>query len=618
MELLYVWIKQFKGINELGLNFSNKYYFNYIENEKKVSINQRSNYIPSFFGANISNLTAIVGENGTGKTTILRYLIEYISGGIHNHADEQGCIFFKLGEQLYYFSTFDIIIEASSINKTIIHIDNTEKIRSSVITIFASNTFDPTSYYARDYLTGQLGDTKNLSTWFLLYSDYQNKTGEDAFIHNLTFEQRFSSFASQEFIRMVRLLRWLNSKDAKGHPFPVNLPKYLNLKLYFNENENYTQVLKKVNNELIKYFKITQNNKNGYLLQTLLVSLSYFMNEIKFINGPDVIFKAYNSLPEYILDYIKNNVYENNPKDSIISEIHRILYNILKKDENHILHESLGKIQAFLEKLDRFIQTPNVEISKDFNFMSVELSKANKSALEYLIDEYYNADRISGFADFFFSHTHGGDSTISSGEYAMLILFARLNSIKVDSRKPLIILIDEAELALHPQWQKEFIYHFTDFITERFSSHKVQIIITAHSPFILSDMPQNSVVLLKKQNGKSIVENSLEKKTSTFGANIHELFTDSFFLQNGLMGEFARKKIADLINEIKDTIQISKEDYELNYKSRIAIIGEPLIQSKLFELVAQKVDHDVIDSIIEQRVHEIEILKQIKNKKRND
>lgn len=625
MELLFVWINQYKGIRELPLNFSNEYLFSYEKKNKKITINAKPSFIPKFFGDNITNLTAIVGENGTGKTSALRYIIEYLSDGSYNHSDDETVVFVKSGKQIQYYSTVELKIESNIDVGKINRIPDTDKIRSSAITIFASNTFDPTSYYSEDYLKGQLGETKNISTMYLLYSDYQNRTGEDAFRKNLTYEDRFSSFSSQEFIRMVRLLRWLNSKEDKGRPFPVAVPPLLNLKLYFNKNENFNNQLSELTEEAMRYFNelseatsiyfnMPRSSKNRFMLQAFLSSIYHFINEIKFISGPEFISEAYKTVPSKILEYIKNNEYENHPQNSIVPEMHDIFYYILQNDNSQVLNEPISKIQSFLQKLDDFVQKRDVKISKDYRLFSVELTKANKTALEDLIEEYFKTDRISGFAEFFFSHSPGMESTLSSGEYAMLILFARLNSLKLEYKKPLIILMDEAELALHPQWQKEFIYHFTDFISERFSSHNVQIIITAHSPFILSDMPSNCVILLKKENGKSIVVDGFANRTSTFGANIHELFTESFFLKDGLMGEFARKKIAGLIEELNDKVEISKEEFENSYKKRIEIIGEPFLQAKLFELVAKKSNNDVIDSIIEQRSIEIEILKKMKKK----
>ena len=84
------------------------------------------------------------------------------------------------------------------------------------------------------------------------------------------------------------------------------------------------------------------------------------------------------------------------------------------------------------------------------------------------------------------------------------------------------------------------------------------------------------------------------------------------------MGEFARTRIAELIQELNSAERISREEYENNYKNRIEIVGEPFIRAKLYEIVANKSDENVIENIIEQRNSEIENLRKIKTKKQND
>ena len=55
---------------------------------------------------------------------------------------------------------------------------------------------------------------------------------------------------------------------------------------------------------------------------------------------------------------------------------------------------------------------------------------------------------------------------------------------------------------------------------------------------------------VKYENGKCIVVDGL-KKDKTFGANIHTLLSDSFFLEDGLIGEFAKGKINEIIDFYK-------------------------------------------------------------------
>ena len=68
MELVYLWVEKYKNIEKQGFNFSPRFHCEYKEN--KLTIDKNEDYIPDFFGNNI-NITAIVGKNGSGKSSVL-------------------------------------------------------------------------------------------------------------------------------------------------------------------------------------------------------------------------------------------------------------------------------------------------------------------------------------------------------------------------------------------------------------------------------------------------------------------------------------------------------------------------------------------------------------------
>ena len=79
MELLYVWIKDYKNIKEQGFNFSPKWRFHYEPETGELTIDENKNFIDNFFGEHISNVTAIVGENGSGKSNVLVEIIRRLN-----------------------------------------------------------------------------------------------------------------------------------------------------------------------------------------------------------------------------------------------------------------------------------------------------------------------------------------------------------------------------------------------------------------------------------------------------------------------------------------------------------------------------------------------------------
>lgn len=82
MELLYLYINlsESEFIEKKGFNFSPNYNFevNYQNGTYILSSNKRNDWVPDgFFDGDgcISNITAIVGENGSGKTMLLDYIL---------------------------------------------------------------------------------------------------------------------------------------------------------------------------------------------------------------------------------------------------------------------------------------------------------------------------------------------------------------------------------------------------------------------------------------------------------------------------------------------------------------------------------------------------------------
>ena len=74
MELVYLWVEDYKNIQKQGFNFSPRFRCEYDEDTKELNIIDKEEtgefYPKNFFGDNI-NITAIVGENGSGKSSLV-------------------------------------------------------------------------------------------------------------------------------------------------------------------------------------------------------------------------------------------------------------------------------------------------------------------------------------------------------------------------------------------------------------------------------------------------------------------------------------------------------------------------------------------------------------------
>ena len=149
-------------------------------------------------------------------------------------------------------------------------------------------------------------------------------------------------------------------------------------------------------------------------------------------------------------------------------------------------------------------------------------------------------------------------------------------------------VFDEVELCFHPEYQRVFIYNLISLLTrtglaDRFSFN---MIFATHSPFILSDIPANNILYL--QDG---VPQDATKFVNPFAANINDILKQSFFLEKGFLGEFAKQKIMSLCHYLrpKDNAfegeSINPWDWgHTDISVFIGLIGEPLLRSQLIEL----------------------------------
>lgn len=180
-----------------------------------------------------------------------------------------------------------------------------------------------------------------------------------------------------------------------------------------------------------------------------------------------------------------------------------------------------------------------------------------------------------------------GFDTLSSGERQILnsigtVVYQmhNINSVSNDKiqYKCVNIIFDEIELYFHPNFQKILIERLLDAIGRMNLTliQHINIIIATHSPFILSDIPQNNIMYLR--NGKDVSD---DVNMNPLGANINDILHQSFFLRDGFMGEHVKRMIKQLV----DAIYSGKinEDNENKYWNLLTSLGDPFIKHKLMD-----------------------------------
>lgn len=220
----------------------------------------------------------------------------------------------------------------------------------------------------------------------------------------------------------------------------------------------------------------------------------------------------------------------------------------------------------------------------------------------------------------------------SSGEKGVIDFFVRLDYISHNKnnnkamklKDNILVLFDEIDLLLHPEWERKYVYELTQACDKLLPGKHVQIIYTTHSPITLSDMPRGNVIFLSKnEDGKSVVEEST-KHGNTFGNNIYLLYDDAFFLDEcGQIGEFAKEKIRNLIKELApQNNEYKKYDDKTisEYERKISIIGDDVIRSQLFRMLYRHKNFEITKekSLLKRKIklleYEVERLKALEER----
>ena len=239
----------------------------------------------------------------------------------------------------------------------------------------------------------------------------------------------------------------------------------------------------------------------------------------------------------------------------------------------------------------------------------------NEDGSLYSLVEHLLSNRIYLTAKFFdmsYSHSLHDITVLSSGEQELLNLLSRLyyavviGPTKFDNlRSPSLLLLDEAEIGFHPEWQRQYVNQLCKFIQLLLVSagHNFQIILTSHSPIILSDIPKCCTNFLKEEHG--YVVNNRDEQAETFAENIFNLYRRSFFMENGLIGEFASNKIDALKARIEQCH--SRMGMEA-IQQEIAYIGDTFIKGyllKKLDSIADKLSYEEQIAYYQAKIEEL-------------
>lgn len=619
-QLLFLYIHQYRNINQQGFNFSSAFdirfdvkYQNGHYTDAKLSMVLSNDNIPGLFHTCFTDVKGIIGENGAGKSTLLQYLAfqahehpehveyndakEYRDIAVYSIKNSDGSVDIKVAAG-HNWGKNDLNIKSlkdyGRANRHFVGNIFWEELPGfQQDVIYYSNVADLKWEYAYNEL-------KNISTNYHLRHDQESfrldhqKSSRDhvseitahilqeearrmrfalLFEHKLPFKlsNRINVFFSNDFRNEVDQFTTNVDEDTPQSAMPILAARWITV----------SDPEKKPGGRLRNYF---YRHYFDYFIYSHL------------LHGNDTIDNYFKEYPSY--------------RAATLQKINDLW-------ENGMTPLSLANLLQFLT-----VEEKKINLAHGVGLGNAELSRAIKHLiwLDKLLDAAFERNEWvgNGFSLPLDSHTidiheqykrtiyikefmHFTFPGLSSGELGFLTLFSRFYSL-VDhmgfspnrlTKKQLLILIDEGDLYFHPKWQVQFL----DFINQIFplifhDNYEIQLVLTSHSPFIASDLPKNNLLFLKKGGNEDLLPITREPALGkcfvetgpdyTFGANVHELLSDSFFLKGAHIGQIAKNTIYSLLDFLEN-VPLAKGYDTQQLPNIIRQIGEPWVRSRLEE-----------------------------------
>lgn len=617
--------------NPLTLNFGGEYLYSFKEIDERLIISRKKNekYIPNFFnisesGSKIELLSAIVGENGVGKSSILD-IIRSVFSNSNGFAHNKVVVLVEIEGETK-------ILSSTTSHRCYLEENPFDEIRQvnendSYQSIYYSPHFDlkyNSNYDELDKYDISLDEYIKQDLNNIKQSDIQDIHNELNFKNTLRIIEFITSdiFQQKEILSIFEIPKYEYAslifkvkKNKKNHEGEVSL---------WNTPSQFMRPIKDIYKRLEHEISTGIENCRKNNVDRLTIR-KYILKRIVVLSILSVIIDMLEEKNTYLEGGILENGYSLN-LDTIVAFLFFVENVYVKNGKKHkIFKDDLFK--NFLDNIFNVIDSVSNESDIfDFPYNSVPI-KIKVENIKNLIGlhreivknfmNYPNMSTYKNINQYEFITINPLGRSMSSGELSILNFFSKLYYFLVykipnlPNNQNYILLLDEADLGLHPMWKKRFIdtiLRSVPYFFEGFTSKpNLQIILTTHDPLTLSDIPKHNVIFLEKaEEGKCRISSRVQK---TFGANITDLLADSFFIQDGLIGDFAKSKIKeviDWINKNKNKTKISKRKLTY-YKKVIELIDERVIKLKLSEMITELLsDNTFYNEMIDKEIEKLQ------------
>ena len=583
MKLIYVYVKQFKLFSNKSFSFDSEYSVHYDMESGHLKISRQSGLQDGFWHIGttsikspiVESVSAIIGENGSGKTTFAQILLELFRASETHEFDYISV--FKIGGTIvvYHSPKLTVSIDTDQTNVKVTTKDSFLPIFSGVKYCYYSPVY--TTSRDRGLELWEDGDTcYDLSTTGMLQSYVREMNGRGGTV--------FTAFDIEEKRRVLEFLSLVENirqhKPERTLDFPIRYPVAVWLETeeiaVRHARENLENRRKMLHGAGSAHSEAVERAE-----QRILSVLDRVLALAEKVSSPDFFIRAFMSygflhlydlnLTQYValggtedielLDFLESISASSETPTTIRRQIFTYLENNppRRTRNGRIVDDKLGQtVLKTFRCLQSLLATSGVTDHNGMIILPLDKPEIHRKLLD-LVTLHGESSIFSKFLRFSFP------SSISSGEMTFLSMFGRLyNQFSRFDLGPgpqsgnteALVFFDEAETTLHPSFQRKLVYNAIWFFETFFPRAKVHLVFASHSPILLSDIPKCNCEFLVRENdvGTERSKSDLERLRNTFGANIFDLYRLSFFMEDGTVGRFASAKIDPVLAKLKKAI----------------------------------------------------------------
>lgn len=613
------------------INFGGNYHYDlkFGDGSTRISRSKNENFLSNFFDdtGTVTNVSAIVGNNGSGKTTTIYEILKALNGNF-----QPSFAFWEDGQKCY-FNNFNLNIPGIRLEgEWNLRPEQTNK---QVGTIYFSPFLDhkasavgidiSADRYLREDLVN-IYSTSDANKQVIISerlkrADYKRFINFQKSEFSNKIKEKYGIF-NDEMYRVVFIRHQINANRSDGISFentPLKFQGFLR-KLLEKIWEEYDSFDRNWSNDS-ELFELNKKQFKNILLMDIFCLLIKLMEKHN-----TFLQEGFFNDEENMKSFLANN-----PSAIDMTKYWLNNYYYSKWNKHPLPDREVIKTLDFL-----FEYIDGLEFSKDGNYLNwssrslyfveeklYELLDLNEELLSAL-NNYYLQSHAEDRYEFlsvselqYFASPEFADRKLSSGETALLNLYSRvydyfyrhiISSQVVKKEDYYILFLDEADLGYHPEWKRSFVKTIIEFSKNLFKKLdvQVQIVFTTHDAISLSDIPNTNVIYLHSSSpGRILDKNSDIRPDTTFAANVNDLLGHSFFLNDLLIGDFARSKIdgvIDWINKNRENNGNFNSDEFEDIKKTIAIIEEPVLRNKLADMLSDvKIDDQFIQDMISKQ-----------------